>query len=98
MVVRNLDIDRARRTCRPLEANPPLVIDADAVLASAIALESFQSVSADCGKIPEACRRIETVKPHLGLARETGKLLDPFASGETGGLSVPVTHNHWVKS
>jgi hypothetical protein len=67
-------------------------------LASAIALESFQSVSADCGKVPEACRRIETVEPHLGLSRETGKLLDAFASGETGGLSVPETHNHWVKS
>jgi hypothetical protein len=80
-----------------LEANPPLVIDADAVLAGSITLESFQSVSADCGEVLETGRRIEAVKPHLSLSRETGKLLDVFASGETGGLPVPVTHDHWDK-
>jgi hypothetical protein len=97
MVVRNLNVDWARRTCRPLEANPPLVIDADAVLTGTVAFESFQSISADCGEIFEAGRGIETIEPSLGLSGETGKLLDVFAGGETGGLPVPVTHDHWEK-
>src|SRR5690242_4792908 len=98
MVVRDLDVDRARGARRPLEANPPLVIDADAVLTGAVALESFQSVPTDCGEVPKARRRVETIETHLGLSCETGKLLDVFASGETGGFSIPVTHNHWDKA
>jgi hypothetical protein len=38
MVIDNLDIDWAGRAVGPLEADPPLVIDADAVLALPIAL------------------------------------------------------------
>jgi hypothetical protein len=75
MVVRNLNVDRARRACRPREANPPLVIDADAVLTGTIAFESFQSVSANCSEVFETRRRIEAVESNLGLSGETGKLL-----------------------
>jgi hypothetical protein len=64
------------------------------MLTGTIAFESFQSVSANCGEIPETGRRIEAVEPNLGLSSETGKLLDVFARGETGGLTVPVAHNH----
>jgi hypothetical protein len=94
MVVRNLNVDWTGRTGRPLEANPTLVVDADAVLACAIALESFQTVSTDCSEVSEAGRRIEAVEPDLGLSGETGKLFDVFASGEARGLTVPVAHNH----
>jgi hypothetical protein len=63
-------------------------------LASTIALESFQPVAADCGEVSEVGGCIEAVEPDLGLSGETGKLLDVIASGETGGLTVPVAHNH----
>jgi hypothetical protein len=45
---------------RPHEADPPLVVDSDAVLPGAIALESFQPVSRWETKIVELFRR-----PHL---------------------------------
>jgi hypothetical protein len=43
MVVDDFDIRRS--SVRPPEADPPLIIDADAVLAEAIALECLQSVA-----------------------------------------------------
>ena len=39
MVIHSLNIRWAGSIVRPLEANPPLVVDADAVLAGAIAAE-----------------------------------------------------------
>jgi len=41
VVIDNLDVDRAGRAVGPLKADPPLVIDTDAVLALPIALQSF---------------------------------------------------------
>jgi hypothetical protein len=35
MVVRDFDVDRAKRPCGPFEANSPLVVYANTVLASA---------------------------------------------------------------
>jgi hypothetical protein len=49
VIVDNFDIDRPWRTLGPLEANPPLIIDADAVLALAVATESLQAITADRG-------------------------------------------------
>jgi hypothetical protein len=45
MVIDDLNLGRPRRPFGPLEANPPLVIDTDAVLALAIALERFEAVA-----------------------------------------------------
>ena len=43
MVVRNFNVQRI--LALPAEANPPLVIDADAVLAFAVVFQSFQVVA-----------------------------------------------------
>jgi hypothetical protein len=45
MIIRNLDIDRPGRPSWPLETNPPLIIDPDAVLNSSITRESFQPIA-----------------------------------------------------
>lgn len=42
MIVRDLDVIRI--PAPPVEANPPLIIDPDAVVPSAVSRESFQSV------------------------------------------------------
>jgi hypothetical protein len=39
------DLDVPYRTLAPLEANPPLIVDADAVLAEPIAVQSFEAVA-----------------------------------------------------
>ena len=54
MIVCYLDINRPWRATRPREANPPLVIDADAVLVPPAALEDLQPVAGQCGQVFEA--------------------------------------------
>jgi hypothetical protein len=49
VIVCYLDINRPWGAARPREANPPLVIDADAVLAPPVALEDLQPVAGQCG-------------------------------------------------
>ncbi len=47
VVIHDLDIDRAGRSFGPFNANPPLVIDADAaVLSLAVTIEGFKPIAA----------------------------------------------------
>jgi hypothetical protein len=45
MVVDDFDVVRACRVWRPFKTYPPFVIDADAVLAFAVALQILETVS-----------------------------------------------------
>jgi hypothetical protein len=45
VVVHDLNVDRTGRAIRPFEADAPLIVDADAVLSFAIALQCFKPVS-----------------------------------------------------
>jgi hypothetical protein len=45
VVIDNLDIDWAGRAMAPLKTDPPLVVDADAMLTLPIALQCFQPVA-----------------------------------------------------
>ncbi len=45
------DFDLVRMSIPPNEANPPLVVNPDAVLAFAIANEPFEAISGQCSKI-----------------------------------------------
>jgi hypothetical protein len=60
MVIHDLDIETVPSA--PLEAEPPLIIDPDAVLPLAIAPQSFEAVSRDRREIGEACSRIQGLK------------------------------------
>jgi hypothetical protein len=46
VVISDLDIDRAGRSFGPFKANPPLVIDADAVLSLAVTIKGFKPIAA----------------------------------------------------
>jgi hypothetical protein len=61
MVINNLDIDRAGRAARPFKTDPPLVVDADAVLTLPIALECFQPVAGQSDEILQARRRLQSI-------------------------------------
>jgi hypothetical protein len=49
-------------TLAPCKANAPLVVDADAVLALAIALQALQSVSGQRRKRSQVRRRVEHIQ------------------------------------
>jgi len=61
MVIDNFDVDRAGCAVGPLKANPPLVIDTDAILALPIALQCFQPVAGQGGEIFQTGRRLCTI-------------------------------------
>jgi hypothetical protein len=45
VVINDLDIDWAGRSFGPFKANPPLVIDADAVLSLPVTIEGFKPIA-----------------------------------------------------
>jgi hypothetical protein len=51
VVINNLDVARTGRPFGPLKADPPLVIDPDAILALPMTLQCFQSVAGQGGKV-----------------------------------------------
>jgi len=61
MVVNNLHVGWAGAFFSPFKANPPLVIDADAVLALSVPPQRFKTVSGQYGKVLKHDRRLESV-------------------------------------
>ena len=53
MIIDNLDVRRPRLLIQPLEANSPLIVDANTILPLSIAGEGLESISRQGGKIPE---------------------------------------------
>ena len=64
MVVDNLHV--VSIALLPVEADPPLVVDTDAVLTASIAVKSFQSVPRE-GKVAQVSRRIQLLQPPESL-------------------------------
>jgi hypothetical protein len=71
MVVNDLDIRRTWRAFRPLEADSPLVIDADTVLPGSVTFERFQPIASQGAEYAEAACCAEDSQPFPSL------VLDP---------------------
>src|SRR3990172_41936 len=94
VIVHDLNIDRTRRTFPPLETNPPLVIDADAVLAFPIPEQCLEAVAGKGGEVLQRPGRLETIKHQLGGPLDSRERLDPLAGREFPGPLVPVADDH----
>src|SRR5262245_10896609 len=81
MIVDNLDIGRSGRAARPFEADTPLHVDADAVLASAIGLQCFQPIAPECLQLIEAHRCVEDFQSAVSLPRKALELANETAVG-----------------
>jgi len=91
------DLDLVRIAAMPPEADPPLVVDPDAVLACAITAQPFQAVSGRHAKIVQSRRGIQ----HPELSQ--GHLLHPRSEPanrppleEPLGFPVPEALDHGV--
>jgi len=93
MIIGYFNIDRSRASFGPLKAYPPLVIDADAVLALAIALEGFETVPGQV-QIKNGSRRFQLVKLQFRLALKAGKRLDSISFGKFSRSLVSEAHDH----
>jgi hypothetical protein len=93
MVVHNFHIKRPWGSLRPFKANPPLVIDADAVLASAITLEAFQPVSRGIER-HETIRSVQSFKPQHGLFLKPLKGFYSLSRKKSLGFPTAEIYNH----
>jgi hypothetical protein len=69
-------------------------MNANAVLALAIPLQSFQLVARECRKVLQAVGSVQAIKSDLCLPCKTGEVLDVLPLGETLGTAVSVAYDH----
>lgn len=79
MVIDDLHVGHA--LVGPHEAQPPLVVDADAVLALAVAAQRFQPVAGRAAQEVQSLRRVQLRQLALGHAVDVGEAAG-LAAGE----------------
>jgi hypothetical protein len=94
MVVHDFDVRRACCVLGPLEANPPLHVDADAVLACPVAFQGLEAVAGEAPQILKTRRGIQNFKTLVSLSVKPLKLPDKFAARKSFGSFVAVAQNH----
>lgn len=62
VIVNNFDVHWTRRLAGPLETNPPLIINTDAVLTLAISRQRFKAIAWQCRKVSQGCSRFQTIE------------------------------------
>ena len=93
------DLDLVRTVFPPAEANAPLVVDSDGVLAFAVSLESFQTVAGRDGEMFEFgdCMELGQFPQGYTLDVRRERARFPFTE-EEGGLLAGEGTDHRVRS
>jgi len=92
MIIHDLDFKGV--PLAPRKANPPLVIDADAVLTFPIAFEAFQAISWQRRERPEIRRGVEHVEFPKSLALDGLETANGYSMEEAPGVSASERPNH----
>jgi len=95
MIIDYFNIDWSGASFGPLKAYPPLVVDANAILALAIPFESFKTVPGQA-QVKKGGRSFQLVKLQLRLALKAGKSLDSISSREFLRSLISEAHDHAV--
>jgi hypothetical protein len=91
VIVDNLHVQWPRRSASPLEANPPLIVNADAVLALAVAYQRFKTVPGNAARslsdvaasIRSSFRRADCSNPENALTPSLSQL---SGRGQASGI------------
>lgn len=94
MIVNNLYIGWAQRAIGPLKANSPLVVDADAVLALAVAGQCFEAIARQGGKVSKRRGCLQPVQPEATGPFKSAKRFDSPPGSEGLSSLVAVADNH----
>jgi hypothetical protein len=94
MVVYDFDVRRPACALGPLEANPPLDINADAELPCPIAFQAFKAVAGQRPQIFKAHRGVQNFKALERMSVETLKVPDKLAAREYLGSFVAEVKDH----
>ena len=90
VIINNLYVGRSRRSAKPFKANPPLIVNANAVLALTVTAQCFKPVARKSGEITERSSGLHTIKLHAGSPFKTRKRLYTPSDGEISGPLVTV--------
>jgi hypothetical protein len=94
VVVNDFYVGRPGRSVSPLKANPPLVVDADAVLAPAVATQRLELVARQGREVAERSGSLRTVKLEPRAPFKARKRLYTFPGSEVSGPLVPIADYH----
>jgi hypothetical protein len=94
VVIDNLDIRRPSRILRPFKTNPPLVVDADAVLSGPVAPQGFQPITRQAAQVAQTGRRAQDFEPFVRLSIEAGKGRHALSCGKLGRSFVFKSRNN----
>ena len=78
----------------PLETDPPLIVNANAVLSLSIALQCLETVTGQRRKVMQRYDCFHTIQFHPGSLFQSGERLDPLAAGEIARTLVAIADNH----
>jgi hypothetical protein len=93
MIIYDFNVDRPSSSLRPLETNPPLVIDTDTVLAFAVTLERLKMIAGQV-QIEQRRGRFELVEFHFRLALNTREGLDRVPFGKPPRSLASEAYDH----
>jgi hypothetical protein len=62
MIINNLYLRGTGSTVSPVKTNPPLIVNAYAVLPLSISLQYFKPVAGQHGKVPKRDSRVQTIQ------------------------------------
>jgi hypothetical protein len=93
MVINDLDVARLRLAVRPLETNPPAIVDPDAVLTRPIAPQRLEAVARQHHEGSFVWCRFQKFQALVCLARERLKLADSLTGSKLSRALVPIFAN-----
>ena len=91
MVVYDFDVDGF--TINPTKANPPLIVDANTILAVPIAAQALKAVSGTSADLIERRGGVERIEPLLCLAPERIELTDTLPAMNSFSVTVFELHH-----
>ena len=94
MIVDNLNVYGSRCLLGPLKTHPPLIIDADTVLAFPISFENFKTVAGQCRQVLQGNGSFKAIQFQACSSFDSGECLDSFSDREVFGSLITVADDH----
>jgi hypothetical protein len=90
VVVNDFYVGRPGRSVSPLKAKPPLVVDANAVLALSISCQRLKAVAWKCRKVRHRCSGLHAVELEACRSFKSRECLDSLTVGKVSGSLVSI--------
>ena len=97
MIIGDFDVERAGRIIWPLKTDPPLSVDADAILAQSVAFQRLKTIAAQGHQSLFVGRTFQNFKPSIGLPIKCLKRWYALSFGKLAGALVSVLGSFFIK-